>query len=286
MCAGNVETLLNDVILKLETAMASSSGDTDVTEAVSSVQSCLTGHAGMHHQYGELMALHGSVAKLGKVVDKHFTLDISKAVVAECELNPRLVDKIIVEHLFHDGLFDVGETYAAEANIKKQNLAPLLQWVVDHEDELQGPNKEPSKFEFQIRQLEYLQLLEKQGMCLLGCIEASTAAFDGGFDAQDSPLLVTVAAGATALPTLLKLAAVVPIPNPPPGEITPETYQLQVEIPLGSEFVFNSIFACPVSKDQSIMKIAKTMNRSFKCPYCPAETTAAMCTEIIFPDVE
>lgn len=67
MCAGNVETLLNDVILKLETAMASSSGDTDVTEAVSSVQSCLTGHAGMHHQYGELMALHGSVAKLGKV---------------------------------------------------------------------------------------------------------------------------------------------------------------------------------------------------------------------------
>jgi E3 ubiquitin-protein transferase RMND5 len=67
--------------------------------------------------------------------------------------------------------------------------------------------------------------------------------------------------------------------------------------------VFHSIFACPVSKDQStaenppmllpcghvlckvsIAKIAKNTTRSFKCPYCPNETTPQQCKEIFFPD--
>lgn len=94
--------------------------------------------------------------------------------------------------------------------------------------------------------------------------------------AQDSPLLVTVAAGSAALPTLLKLASVKAV-HPAVGlasggasggggggvgpggsrgngsgngAAAEEPEQLPVEIPLGREFVFHSIFACPVSREQ------------------------------------
>lgn len=80
---------------------------------------------------------------------------------------------------------------------------------------------------------------------------------------------------------------------------------MPLEIPLGQEFIFHSIFACPVSRDQStadnppmalpcghcickasIYKIAKAPNRAFKCPYCPAECTPKDCRELVFPDRE
>ena len=80
--------------------------------------------------------------------------------------------------------------------------------------------------------------------------------------------------------------------------------QLPVEIPLGNEFVFHSIFACPVSREQStadnppmmlpcghclckqsVIRMAKSIARVFKCPYCPVEATLQQCTELRFADV-
>lgn len=119
--------------------------------------------------------------------------------------------------------------------------------------------------------------------------------------AQDSPLLVTAAAGSAALPTLLKLASVV---SAAPVADLAGRDQLPVEIPLGKEFIFHSIFACPVSREQStpdnppmmlpcghcickhsILKIAKSATRAFKCPYCPVEATISQCRELHFPDL-
>ena len=119
--------------------------------------------------------------------------------------------------------------------------------------------------------------------------------------AQDSPLLVATAAGAAALPTLLKLANV---SSSISADLGGDSNQLPVEVPLGREFVFHSIFACPVSKEQStptnppmmlpcghalckasIRRIAKAENRVFKCPYCPAEATMNQCLEITFGDL-
>lgn len=109
--------------------------------------------------------------------------------------------------------------------------------------------------------------------------------------AAQSPLAVAVAAGAIALPALLKLAALFE------KQLSTDLHtceQLPVEVELGPEFVFHSIFACPVSRDQStsdnppvllpcnhvlceqsVLKIAKSRARSFKCPYCPTEVSAA-----------
>lgn len=119
--------------------------------------------------------------------------------------------------------------------------------------------------------------------------------------AYDSPLAVTIAAGSVALPPLLKLASVMAAS----GQDLSSCSQLPFEIELGQEFVYRSIFACPVSRDQSsadnppkllpcnhvlceqsILKIARSRSRVFKCPYCPMEARPDNLRLLIFPDVE
>lgn len=114
---------------------------------------------------------------------------------------------------------------------------------------------------------------------------------------SESPLALCVRAGVKALPTLLKLATVMSAK----GQSWDDMQQLPVEIELGREFTFQSIFACPVARDQStpdnppmilpcglvlcrnsISKLAKGNSRSFKCPYCPIETNINQCRPIFF----
>jgi hypothetical protein len=83
-----------------------------------------------------------------------------------------------------------------------------------------------------------------------------------------------------------------------------EELLLVQELELGRQFVFHSVFACPVSREQStpdnspmllpcghvlckvsLQKIAKGNVRPFKCPYCPAEATLSNCRAIFFPDI-
>ena len=113
-----------------------------------------------------------------------------------------------------------------------------------------------------------------------------------------------VSAGAAALPTLLKLASVV-AKTQPTSDLAGQGDELPVEVPLGREFVFHSIFACPVSREQSlpdnppmmlpcghcicrqsISRIAKSATRAFKCPYCPQEASMQQCMELHFPDAK
>ena len=88
-------------------------------------------------------------------------------------------------------------------------------------------------------------------------------------------------------------------------DLAEQNNELPVEVPLGKEFVFNSIFACPVSKEQSsaenppmmlpcghclskqsVLRVAKSITRAFKCPYCPKEATLQQCMELKFPDMK
>ncbi|KAL6713772.1 hypothetical protein ACLMJK_008264 [Lecanora helva] len=103
----------------------------------------------------------------------------------------------------------------------------------------------------------------------------------------DSPLYIATTAGAIALPTLLKLQAIMKEKR---TEWTTQ-HELPVETPLPPAYHFHSIFVCPVSKEQTtdenppmmmpcghvISQVSlATMSRGsrFKCPYCPNESRA------------
>ena len=130
----------------------------------------------------------------------------------------------------------------------------------------------------------------------------------------ESPFAVAVDAGAAALPTLLKMTAVMTAKGQPWEGLE----QLPLEVELPPRFAFHSVFACPVARDQStpdnppmilpcgyaalllrsvailpcaaahahptcslvlckqsIHKLARGNARVFKCPYCPVRACAA-----------
>ncbi|XP_073038602.1 protein RMD5 homolog isoform X1 [Primulina eburnea] len=113
---------------------------------------------------------------------------------------------------------------------------------------------------------------------------------------NESPLGVTIAAGAQGLPTLLKLMNVMTGKK----QEWQSMKQLPVPIDLDRDFQYHSIFVCPVSRDQasdenppmllscghvlckqSITKLSKNNStRPFKCPYCPTEVEAGQCRQL------
>lgn len=65
--------------------------------------------------------------------------------------------------------------------------------------------------------------------------------------AAESPFAIAVDAGAAALPTLLKMTAVMAAKGQPWEALE----QLPLEVELPPRFAFHSVFACPVARDQS-----------------------------------
>eukprot|EP00053_Salpingoeca_punica_P009117 m.81718 g.81718 ORF g.81718 m.81718 type:complete len:385 (+) comp14883_c0_seq1:178-1332(+) len=118
---------------------------------------------------------------------------------------------------------------------------------------------------------------------------------------HESPLYVSVNAGCTALPMLLKVSQVLATTNHEDGLWT-QTDELPVEIELGKDRNYHTWFTCPVSREhatdanppmrlpcghvicnESLIKMAKNSSRRrFKCAYCPRELTLTELKRIWF----
>mmetsp|Transcript_22590 Transcript_22590/g.70129 ORF Transcript_22590/g.70129 Transcript_22590/m.70129 type:complete len:387 (-) Transcript_22590:75-1235(-) len=310
---------------------------------------------------------HSCINKLGKTMDKLMVPNIAKAC-RQITFEQALVDQVVAQHLYREGRFELGDTFAAEAGVgssdslketfvemhevledlRGRRLGRALAWVERHRAALERGRSEPAALEFMIHRLQYVHLLGggegggrlealrygrerfppfarsqlAQIQRLMGALlyagrlgESPYAdLLAGGFweelelqfareccsllgQSYDSPLAVVVSAGSRALPVLLKLAGILASKSQEMSALD----QLPVEIELGREFNFHSVFACPVSRDQStpenppmllpcghvlakqsIQKLAKSSNRLFKCPYCPGETTSGECRELTF----
>ncbi|KAJ3186899.1 hypothetical protein HDU85_006935 [Gaertneriomyces sp. JEL0708] len=114
---------------------------------------------------------------------------------------------------------------------------------------------------------------------------------------SESPLYVAVMVGTLALPTIIKMSSIMKDKS---GLEWSQAGELPVEIPLLSSQRYHSVFACPVSKEQSTEENPPIMlvcghvickccvdrlckgnhNTRFKCPYCPTESTANQANRI------
>lgn len=126
--------------------------------------------------------LHGAVAKLGKVLDRGFSMDICVAL-RDPPLDRATLDRIVAEHLYQEGAFEVADAfvqearvpgaaalkgpyvsmYAVVAELRKKNLAPAMAWADEHKAALRSPSGAPSKLVVSLHRLAFLQTLQQQG---------------------------------------------------------------------------------------------------------------------------
>jgi len=114
----------------------------------------------------------------------------------------------------------------------------------------------------------------------------------------ESPLAVAVNAGCVALPALLKIKQAMQ-QRQVPGVWNSEKEELPIEIDLGGECRYHSVFACPILKQQvsdsnppmrltcghviSRDALAKlSQGHKLKCPYCPVEQNPNDARQIFF----
>lgn len=126
--------------------------------------------------------LHATVSRVGKSIDRHFVADYA-AVAPKAEMfcsdeNRPIMEQAIAQHLYRQGLEDVGDTFVAEAEISgvertctfasvqrcatalaEGDPTPALQWAEQHMQELQH-----SPLPFTLHRMYALKLAREVGV--------------------------------------------------------------------------------------------------------------------------
>ncbi|KAJ4908610.1 LisH/CRA/RING-U-box domains-containing protein [Raphanus sativus] len=301
-----------------------------------------------------------SLAKFEKALGKSDQPDdMFPASSRSIDLDHELVDKMLVEYLYRQGLFEVGDCLVKEAQVEAENEAkalslelhriteplkqkdiePAMQWISENREKLKQHGQE---LELELVSLKYWEMLRQGKRCDAlrfarahfpkfatlhsGKIQRLIVALLWIKDLENyphaeeelcwdktskeltkryhhlhdqpssSPLADALSAGIQSLPKLLKLVRVMGLKKEEWGEMK----QLPVDLELGDEFRFHSVFVCPVSREQSdeynppmmmpcrhvlckqtISRLSKSCStRRFKCPYCTSQTTASACRQL------
>ncbi|KAF4518343.1 hypothetical protein B566_EDAN007070 [Ephemera danica] len=252
--------------------------------------------------------LHSTVSKVGKAIDRNFVSDFASTSREEVFSPPekvQLLNKVICQHFYRQGMLDIAEEIAKEANmetetcskepfselnnildcLKQRNLGPALAWAIAHRESLADQN---SSLEFKLHRLQFIGLVQQgieQQAAAVSYARTHFTQFVARHDREiqslmgsllflpqglpsspyshlldphlwveihevfmrdacallglsvDSPLSVCINAGCAALPALLNIKQVM--------------QQRQIEIDLGKENRYHSVFACPILRQQS-----------------------------------
>lgn len=312
--------------------------------------------------------LHSTVSKVGKAIDRNFTADFAATSRDELFNNPEkidLINKVICQHFYRQGMHDVADELAQECSItpeshekepfteinhilerlKIKDLEPALAWATVHHDNLEAQN---SSLEFMLHRLKFIEILhqgpsyqtdaicyarlhfrkfmyrhEKEIQMLMGMLlyvpnGINSSPYGCLLDQElwieicelflreacqllgicmNSPLTTCVNAGCTAIPALLNIKQV--MMQRQVSGIWNGKDELPIEIDLGNENKYHSMFACPILRQPSTKynppmrlicghvisrdALNKLCNgNKMKCPYCPMEQTPSEARLIYF----
>lgn len=122
--------------------------------------------------------LHGTVSKVGKTVDRNFVSDfvaISRTDVFANDKNVKMMNQIIAQHFYRQGMDDVADVLLKEAGLTGEDinveryaelhriwesihmkiLNPALEWAAEHSEQLEQKN---SPLEFKLHRLAFMQV--------------------------------------------------------------------------------------------------------------------------------
>ncbi|KAK8741362.1 hypothetical protein OTU49_002630, partial [Cherax quadricarinatus] len=175
-----------------------SEGSGDITEAQAMILSQAIGRVkeAVTRLSTEHRDLHSSVSKVGKAIDKNFTSDfscISNDSVFTGE-KQQLVNEVICQHFFREGLLDIAEEFISEtglelqeesrepffelnrilAALKARDLGPALQWAEENREKLRSQN---SSLEFKLHRLAYINLIKEGPLSVPQAIEYARVHF-------------------------------------------------------------------------------------------------------------
>ncbi|XP_033215287.1 E3 ubiquitin-protein ligase RMND5A isoform X2 [Belonocnema kinseyi] len=311
----------------------------------------------VHRLATEHRELHSTVSKVGKAIDRNFIADFastSREDVFSGAEKTHLLNQVICQHFYRQGMLDIADELAAEAGIKteegrkepftelnyildclkQKNLEPALEWATKHKDALlaqssslefklhrlkfirlvqQGPSKQSEAIMYARKHLpQFVSRYEKEVQSLMGTLlylpnGIQSSPYSHLLDptlwleihdvftreactllglSVDSPLSVCINAGITALPALLNIKQV--MQQRQVTGIWNGKDELPIEIDLGKQSRYHSVFACPILRQQSTennppMKLVcghvisrdalnkLTSANKLKCPYCPMD---------------
>lgn len=315
--------------------------------------------------------LHGSISKIGKVIDKNFIADygnLPQTNIVDTEEKQGLLDEVIYEHLLRHGRIDVADELVKEASlseaecdskkrpfvemsyilkqIREKDVQPALDWCLRNREKLAEMN---SNIEFNLHRLNFIKFIQekpkkqtdailyarnftpfartcqKEIQRLMGSLlYANTGLENSPYSSLlsqelwteieeefiknvcklmglsvECPLNVCVHAGCKALPALINIVQV--MQQTQVGHILSKD-ELPIEIDIGSNYRYHSVFACPILRQQSTdlnppMKLIcghviskdalgklNTSGKSsrLKCPYCPIEQAPGDARQMFF----
>ncbi|KAK4323983.1 hypothetical protein Pmani_005350 [Petrolisthes manimaculis] len=196
--ASNTITSLHSNIENLQTEIDQVGADKNITdpqasilnEAMGRVKEAVTRLSSDHRD------LHSSVSKVGKAIDKNFTADfgcISNDSVFSGD-KQQLVNEVICQHFFREGLLDIAEEFISEtglelqeesrepffelnrilAALKARDLGPALQWAEENREKLRAQN---SSLEFKLHRLAYINLIKEGPLSVGQAIEYARVHF-------------------------------------------------------------------------------------------------------------
>ncbi|XP_059607809.1 E3 ubiquitin-protein ligase RMND5A [Phlebotomus argentipes] len=125
--------------------------------------------------------LHGTVSKVGKAIDRNFVSDFtatSRTDVFTSERNIQLLNTVIAQHFYRQGMEDVADMLIKESSLQhdeisiepyaelhrtweaihNRDLAPALQWATHYSDKLEAKH---SALEFKLHRLAFMQILSR-----------------------------------------------------------------------------------------------------------------------------
>lgn len=180
LCSSKAQEVIDQVGREIESSLAKmqcqESTCLDNKSIITELNSRLKEIEPINQLEGSQKELSVGLSKYAKLLEKTFTMDISKAY-RNVEFDSHVINQIIASHFYRQGLFDLGDLFIDEANepdasslktpflemyqiheaMKARNLEPALAWAAANRERLLQSG---SSLELKLHRLQFVEILK------------------------------------------------------------------------------------------------------------------------------